>query len=675
MLTLLLISLFPLLVATNNHPYIIKPLSQSSGLFYNLLGTAQISNSKLTLLSHLNLTYINEGQFVLKRYYVKSLSLCKTAIQDKNQQHSLVSFHCDQTLKIINDQIKEIYKKTEILSHLTGINHNKRTKRGLINGVSYALNWLFGTPSASDAKYYTDSINALLQDNKQTQTLLKSQIQIISSTIRNFNNSVSSLKQNEKKLNENLKLINTFASETSNSLDKLELESLILQHTITLSALANQILSHCNEYIEAINLGKHGILSPQIITPKILYDEISLYKGENELPILPDLENVHVLYKIMELEIFSSNGLIVFVIKIPLVNKNTFNIYQIISLPIQHPNSTYISYIAPQKEFLLLSHTKTLVTLMQGLAGCIEYSTRQYICRGVHTTKRTEQQTCEVMLLNPHLKNIPETCQTRTINAVIETWHYLKHNQWLYVLPKPTTLTLVCGHHIEDVDVHGTGLIQLNQDCKGYTDFIVLETSSETHSNITHEVPGISIIEDDCCIVSKVNVSGTLHLKPVKLTNVDLSELKYADNKLEELDKIITHQLENPISVTHYRWYTILFSIIGALIFIIICGNCCNWFGCGSLIKRLCCFTKNPRNGEVIPPLIKNFVNCTFASDLRNERHHQSRDIVVYENRELAEMRPMAPIAEDADEFNKFPRPSRPYDLRPLNNRRSTTPI
>lgn len=135
MLTLLIIFLFPLLVTTNNHPYSIKHLSQSSGLFYNLLGTVQIYNSKLTLLSHLNFSYTNEGQSVLRRYYVKSLSLCKMANQDKNQ-HSLVSFHCDQTLKIINDQMKEIHKKYKILGHLTGINQNKRKKRGLINGVS-----------------------------------------------------------------------------------------------------------------------------------------------------------------------------------------------------------------------------------------------------------------------------------------------------------------------------------------------------------------------------------------------------------------------------------------------------------------------------------------------------------------------------------------------------------
>lgn len=471
MLALSLIFILPFLPIhyTASQYYTLQPLTQSSGLFYNSLGTAQISNSKLTLLTHLNTTYLQEGQELLRRYYAKSFGLCKLAMKD-NGQHNHISFHCDQTLKIINDQLKEILQKIETLYHLTGINQNRRRRRGLINGVSYALNWLFGTPSASDAQYYTDSINSLLQDNKQAQTLLKSQVQIISSTIRNFNNSVASLKSNENKLNENLKMINSFSQKTNNAIDKLELESLITQHTLTLSSLANQILGHCSEYIESVNLGKHGILSPNVLTPKTLLDEISAYVGEYELPVVPEYQNMHTLYKITDLEIFSNQGLIIFVIKIPLVDKFTYDIYHMIPLPIQHSNATYLSYIQPQKEYLLLSRSKTLVTLMQSLTACIEYAAMQFICRDIRVTRRTEHQPCEVALLNSHLKSIPASCQTRTINALIETWHYLKNNQWLYVLPKPTTLTLVCQQHIEDIDIQGTGLLKIQRNCKGYID-------------------------------------------------------------------------------------------------------------------------------------------------------------------------------------------------------------
>lgn len=662
--------------STNTPAYNISSLTQTSGLFYNFIGSTQISNSKLTLLTHLNVSYLIEGREALERYYTKSIGLCKLAMKDNNE-HNHASFHCDQTLRIINDQLKEIYTSMETLNYLTGRIENTRRKRGLINGVSYALNWLFGTPSASDAQYYTDSINALLQDNKQTQTLLKSQIQIISSTIRNFNNSVTSLKINEDKLNENLKQINSFSQRVNNAIDKLELESLITQHILTLSALANQISSHCNEYIEAVNLGKHGILSPKVITPKILSDEILLYKGEYDLPVIPEYQNTNVLYKIITLDIFSNQGLIIFAIKIPLVDKAMYSLYQMIPLPVQHRNSSYFSFIQPRKEYLLISHTKTFSALLQSLAKCSKYSPMHFVCENVHVTSRTERQTCEIVLTNPHVKGIPEDCQTRTINAILETWHYLNNNQWLFVVPRLTTLTLVCKQHIEDVAIEGTGLIQIQRGCKGYTDGIILETSEEVKQNTSNIVPGITIIEDDCCITRKPNPQQ-VRLRPIKLTNVDLSELKYADAKLEELDKIITEQLDNPITVSHYRWYAVLLSVLGAALLLIICGNCCNWFGCGRLLRRLCCFTRNPQSNQLVPPLIKNFVNCTFASDIHAERRNESRDVMVYDNRrEVVEMKTLSPVSEEEEELYSRPTTSATrtrYSLR-TGNRRSTTPI
>ena len=63
---------------------------------------------------------------------------------------------------MIKDQLSDITVKDETIHHLSG----QRLQ-------SYALNWLFGTLDADDAQYYTDSINTLLNDNRQTQTLLK----------------------------------------------------------------------------------------------------------------------------------------------------------------------------------------------------------------------------------------------------------------------------------------------------------------------------------------------------------------------------------------------------------------------------------------------------------------------------------------------------------------------
>ncbi|KAK9686977.1 Baculovirus F protein [Popillia japonica] len=357
------------------------------------------------------------------------------------ESHSHATFHCKQTLDIIKHQIDNINVKSEILRYLLGLDTQIRKKRGLINGLSYALNWLTGTPDADDAEYYTESIRSLLNDNKQTQTLLKSQIQIISSTIRNFNHSASSLKRNEEQLNRNVGLINKLSKDVSKDIDKLKVESLINHHITTLSTLVNEVNNEYDTYIESINLGTHGILSPQVITPKILYDELINYKGEHELPMSIEYKNIHLLFKLLEVQIIYNNDILIYALKLPLVDKTAFNLYHLIPLPIQHKNHSIFSYIEPKSQYLLLSKVKISFTLLRDLTNCIEYLDKQYICKNVHTNKRTEIPTCEVQLLSPHIDSIPNDCQTKNIKAVIETWKYIGTNQWIYVLQKPTTLT------------------------------------------------------------------------------------------------------------------------------------------------------------------------------------------------------------------------------------------
>lgn len=167
------------------HSYLIN--NAVYGISYNQLGTARITSNKLTLSSHLNISYLIESRHILERSYQRSLSLCITALKNKKESNH-IHFYCDQSLNSINGQLKEINKKYNIIHHYLGQRSHRRRRR-LSNSLSTALNCLTGTPDAEDAQYYSDSIYTLIDENKQTQTLLKSQVQIISSTIRNFNNS------------------------------------------------------------------------------------------------------------------------------------------------------------------------------------------------------------------------------------------------------------------------------------------------------------------------------------------------------------------------------------------------------------------------------------------------------------------------------------------------------
>lgn len=669
---------FLLLPCVMPHSYTNTPYREASGLFYNNLGEAKISNSKLTLVSYVNFTHLSRAFERANHYFFQSQNLCALAMKE-SLKHSYTSFHCEQTLRVIKDQLSSISTKDETIYHISGQKLQSRNRRGLINGGSYILNWLFGTPDADDAQYYTDSINNLLNNNKQTQTLLKTQIQVISSTIQNFNNSVVSLQLNENKLNKNIEMINKLSSETNQYLDDLKLHTIITQHVMTLSLFTSRLSSEYDQYINSINLGKHGILSPQILTPKILFEELTKYKGHHELPIQVDYSNIHLYYKILELQVIPAKDITIFAIKIPLVNKDTFNIYELIPLPMQHNTSSIFSYIEPKQPFLLLSQSKIYSTLVKDLSNCNEYLEQHFICRGVHINKRTDQLTCETQLLFTPLNRMPEDCRTETFKAEVETWKYIKYNQWIYVLQKPITVTIICENqlnHMEDVTLHQTGILQLKPSCKGYTDLFVLETTSSTSRNISHYVPRLDITTDDCCLLTrKFNRTTPIQLTPIKITNIDLSELKYANKKLSEFDQIITDQLNKPFIIRHTKWYTIVLSTIGTILFLTICLNCCRRFGWLQPLKRLSCFIISPRNGDIIPPEIKSTINPRSShSDTRPEHSDHTQEIVIYDrNRDAAVARVTYTVPEEEEEEEEDVRPTTSRGRIPT--RRSNIPM
>ncbi|CAK9814886.1 hypothetical protein ANTQUA_LOCUS8263 [Anthophora quadrimaculata] len=374
------------------------------------------------------------------------------------------------------------------------------------------------------------------------------------------------------------------------------------------------------------------------------------------------------------------NDLIVFVIKIPLVRRTTFDMYHLISLPIQHENNSIFSFIIPRQPYLLLSQSKSHYTFLSELKNCIEYLEGKYVCTDIYTAKATQDSTCEVSLLTSRMDHLPRDCSTKTIHAEVETWKYVSNNQWLYVLQHPTTLTIICGEekdHMEDIVLHKTGMLQLHNSCKGYTMLFSLEPTSQVNKNVTHIVPKMSITSSDCCVLEPNYISRNAPplLKPIKLVNIDLNDLKYNNKKLNEFDEMLTRRLKEPFIVTHTSWYTIILCVISAILFVIVCGNCCHWLGCWRLLKRLCCFTRSPDTGEIIPPVIKNFVNCTFdSSDHTGHREH-STEMAVYE--EHAETQGSTRLAVDQQPRTTLPSTSR-YHLRSKDlprSRKSTTPL
>lgn len=82
--------------------------------------------------------------------------------------------------------------------------------------------------------------------------------------------------------------------------------------------------------------------------------------------------------------------------------------------------------------------------MLNGLDECTEYLPGQWLCKEVSTIKLKDQPTCEMELFSKTTTSIPQTCHVKTIDTDIEIWHKTLQNQWLFVVYKPTTLTILC---------------------------------------------------------------------------------------------------------------------------------------------------------------------------------------------------------------------------------------
>lgn len=136
----------------------------------------------------------------------------------------------------------------------------------------------------------------------------------------------------------------------------------------------------------------------------------------------------------------------IFAIKIPLVLKEIYQVFNLIPLPIQRANLTLHSYIDPYFPYLLLSASRAHCSQLEDLSRCKKIPPTEYVCEGTTVRLTKERSTCETDLrLYPNMLQLPANCQTRTLKSVMEIWHQVRSNQWLFVLTNPTAATLNCG--------------------------------------------------------------------------------------------------------------------------------------------------------------------------------------------------------------------------------------
>lgn len=537
----------------------ITPIEKGTGLYFDRIGTMKI------LVDHWKLITFKDIENI-PRAIASLQARCKHTIANCNELEEISSsIKCSKRTNQIGKSIDKTIEKFESLSHLTS---TRRQKRSWFDGIGSVLKTVFGTLDNDDAIYYDSVINKIIKDDKEIYRIMKNQIQVTQSAIQNFNNTIRKLNENERTLDNNFVNMKKFIDDLSSNVTIVNVRSILNQHFSTMSMMTTDLIEEIDTIVNAILFAKQNVLHPAIITPKQIYSELmsnlNFLKQNKEFPLPLNLEDIHLLIDISSLDVFYINYKLIFLLNIPLVTPQEFELYHVFPLPVPHDvhEQTY-ALVQPSKRYLGITTNKHSYVQFNDVNSCKKLSNIHYICEDVNEYSSMSNPSCESQLMTKVLKNLPLECITKILYGQVEIWQKLTNNRWIYIYSKPTKLTIDCpSQDIKEHELQDTGIITLEKNCKGYANLIQITATGDITTNFTAPIINLDITKDDCCNEIKVNQTKQL-LQPVKIGNIQLDDLNLASIKLHSVEEQIKRAEQNihsiPYNTSHvsYIVYTL----------------------------------------------------------------------------------------------------------------------
>jgi hypothetical protein len=115
---------------------------------------------------------------------------------------------------------------------------------------------------------------------------------------------------------------------------KIEIEG----HILRVNNVINTSERNFDLLIDNVNNAQKGLLQPQVISPVTLME--ALIKSVSAIPKYTTLpfplckDSVHLLLRLCDLQVYIKNGILGYVILLPLVNRGNFNIYRLMPIPV-----------------------------------------------------------------------------------------------------------------------------------------------------------------------------------------------------------------------------------------------------------------------------------------------------------------------------------------------------
>ncbi|KOB52363.1 Uncharacterized protein OBRU01_26024, partial [Operophtera brumata] len=438
----------------------LQPITSSTGIYFDYLGSVKINKGYLKILIPLNISHFGP--------HIQNIGTALDTTKYLCNQTRIIEIDsiCQNRFQPLSVRYQDLTTEFDSISHLI----ENRFKRAWIRGVGSVLKQIFGTLDENDALKYNDAIEYVQENEKHLVSLMKESILVTSSTITSYNQTLSKIKDNEINLSEaidNLSLNLKNISEQTNGLHILfkvnqvfnNLETSILTLSFQLEDVTNAIL-----------FSSQNILHPAIMTSSQLYRELANnyrhLSRDLQLPIALDMNNIHYLVTyVCPFPMFP-----MFHVPVPLVGIKEYTLFYNIALPTPYDcNEPYkFTLIIPGNKYIAMTKDKLQHCTFDDMKECKVVSPGNFICDVTNVYTTDAMPSCESELLSKVIREVPKQCDVKFVYGKLDIWKPLANNKWIFVQSEPNKVSIDClNSKLYETNILATGILTLPNNCIG----------------------------------------------------------------------------------------------------------------------------------------------------------------------------------------------------------------
>lgn len=461
------------LFSTSNASLQISNLKPYQSIYFDPISKMQLTKDKWTLVVYYSMSPYWEGEAAFDKIFKHLNSICMK-IESPTE--------CEMIIMQINHNYNELIYYDQLLftqaRDVGGSNLHSRHRRGLINGVGYIANSLFGVLDERFAEQYSKDIELVRNNEKHLVDLWRNQTSIIESQYNLLKRIEDNISRQHRAINEHFSTLDHGLISLNQHVKRITQREDFLLSVIAAQNLLSNLKQIQDTILDTITDINQGQFSLHLLSPEQLKNELNIISGQISKELSLPIDNIETdlskIYKLLKIKSSMTRRHLLFELSFPLISRDNYEIYKLI--PVPHKVENHVMEIVTKTEYLAINlrKDKYLTLSIDELQQCIE-NKEYHLCmlqKPIYHLN-AEEKFC-VLDTNERCKMKRSVCENQWIPLSSTT-------KYLYFVCTSTSLMVLCENEpISRMNINQTGIISLEDNC---------EIKGKDFTLITHEYP------------------------------------------------------------------------------------------------------------------------------------------------------------------------------------------